>query len=361
MDNTSPTATNEKITTLPDECFSPGGIDCTWYRDCLEVRYPCEGTEDSYAISYAERYCKLFMENYNQFTTSGRQWVDGVRQCLQLALVPALRPWMTRSCAQLSREAFDSHPVCYLNPGSGIASICDLPCSDAWTAFYVVNVIGDAFISAPVETGIQMLKVMQGCFFGSTGCTGIATTTLTLAIPGYAVYRARAAIATRVGLFIATALNLADNGIGWFPYYEDEEQDTERRRRDVIPPQPTDSNDMDDDTILMLLVDMQSLGVSTPTNIGRQTLEETVTAFADAVSKGQLSNIPVTLNDTEVVFSVATLGQCEDTFCSNTTNVTQLAVGPTPPTGNGASTTYAANMYVIMAYIMMHCVIMQFM
>ncbi len=128
------------------------------------------------------------IDHDSDFTESGQSWDDGVRKCLQVALVPSLRPWIRKTCADIRSDAFDSHPGCYLTPGSGAPSICKLPCSDVWRAFWVVNVIGDAFTSEPYETGVQMLRVMRGCF-GTTNCIGIGVETLTFTIPGLAIYR----------------------------------------------------------------------------------------------------------------------------------------------------------------------------
>ena len=38
---------------LQPQCYSPPGDTCDWYADCLEVRYPCRGTDDGYAIEFA--------------------------------------------------------------------------------------------------------------------------------------------------------------------------------------------------------------------------------------------------------------------------------------------------------------------
>lgn len=327
--NTSPTP-NEGMPTLAPHCFSPGALDCSWYRECLEVRYPCQGTEDGYAIEYAEKYCNLYTDNYNDFSPSGRLWIDGVRKCLQLALVPSLRPWIQKTCADISRDAFNSHSGCYITPASGAPSICELSCLDVWKSFWIVNVVGDAFTSAPVETGKQMLDVMRGCF-GTTGCIGITTATVSLGVPGFVVYQGTKSLlraVTGISQFIAVSLNLNYNGIGWFPYF-DNSTPMQRQRRNVMTPQTTDSNGVGD--IMLLFVDLKLLnisnGTSTPTDnqAGRQSLEETITAFRDAVSNGVLSRIPVMLNDAEVIFGISSLGRCGDTFCSNNTNVTLLA------------------------------------
>ena len=76
---------------LLPHCFSPRGDDCQWYGECLEVRYPCQGTGDGYAIEFAEKFCNLYSTNYNDFSTEGQSWIDAVRKCLQVELVPSLR------------------------------------------------------------------------------------------------------------------------------------------------------------------------------------------------------------------------------------------------------------------------------
>jgi len=73
-------------TILRPECYSPSGANCDWYRDCLEARYACEGTRYGYAIEYADKFCNLYVDNYNDFSDDAREWIDGVRKCLQEVL-----------------------------------------------------------------------------------------------------------------------------------------------------------------------------------------------------------------------------------------------------------------------------------
>ena len=55
---------------LPNWCFSPNGSDCSWYRQCLKQRYPCEEKDgEDYAIEYAHKFCEL----YAKVTTSSVQ------------------------------------------------------------------------------------------------------------------------------------------------------------------------------------------------------------------------------------------------------------------------------------------------
>ena len=82
--------------------------------------------------------------------------------------------------------------------------------------FSVVIIGGhDAVASALLETGKQVLDVVRGCF-DSINCISVTATTLTVVIPGLAIYRS-ARIITKIGRFIARSVNLAANGIGLFP------------------------------------------------------------------------------------------------------------------------------------------------
>ena len=161
---------------LEAECYSPNGNDCRWYEDCLEMHYPaCRGTDDGYAIEYAEKFCNLYSDNYNDFSNTGRQWVDEVRKFFRkCSVVPTLRLWVSPTCAEIRDEAFDSHPHCY----TGVRpSMCELGCVDIWQAFVIVNLPnGDvsegALVTAPVATIKQMLAVMEQCYTNEelSGC-----------------------------------------------------------------------------------------------------------------------------------------------------------------------------------------------
>jgi hypothetical protein len=88
---------------------------------------------------------------------------------------------------------------------------------------------------------------------------------------------------------------------------------------------------------MLLLVDLQLLNISNGTSVPTRspsspTLEETITALGDAVSNGDLSRIPVQVNETEVILEVSSVGQCGDTLCRNDTNVIPLATAPPPTT-----------------------------
>lgn len=193
---------------IPPHCYSPSGNDCNWYRNCLEVRYPCEDTNDGYAIRYAEKFCNLYSNNYNDFSGNGRAWIDGVRKCLQVALVPSLRPWVQKTCSDIRRDAFDSHPDCYTNPSNRAPGICALSCSDALNAFWLVVFEGGALFSAPTETATQMWIVMKQCFGEDqlSGCIPDLQSALEFTIKLHPIYQTYAAAAQAVN-FLANAQN----------------------------------------------------------------------------------------------------------------------------------------------------------
>jgi len=148
---------------LQPECYSPSGDDCSWYRNCLEARYQCG--PDGYAIRFAEKFCNLYSDHFDDFSLAARNWINAVHKCLQLFLIPNLRLWtMGKTCADIRTESFASHPGCYLNPSPGVPGICELSCIDALKITWLVNVEGGAIVQAPRETFTQMVDVVIECF-----------------------------------------------------------------------------------------------------------------------------------------------------------------------------------------------------
>ncbi|KAK7107937.1 uncharacterized protein [Littorina saxatilis] len=145
---------------LPDRCFSPDGTNCGWYRDCLEARFQCSSGADDYGITYAEKYCNLYDDKYQDFSSLGQRWISAVRKCLQVELVPLLRPFECPTCEDIKTRAFNSHSGCYVAPHKNAPSICSLPVQDFWKIFWTVK---SAFTSEFVETVFGMLKVLNSC------------------------------------------------------------------------------------------------------------------------------------------------------------------------------------------------------
>ena len=127
------------ITSLPSFCYSPSGTSCQWYGSCLERKYPCRRTANADPLRYAEEICWLYNKRKGIFSSDGRKWVDGVRKCLQVELVPLLRPWNKPTCQEIGKTAFESQVSCYMKPDEGVPSICDLDCKEYFKIFWVIK------------------------------------------------------------------------------------------------------------------------------------------------------------------------------------------------------------------------------
>ncbi len=301
---------------LDQSCYSPSGDSCSWYRQCLAERYSeCIGTEDDYAIKFAEKFCNLY--NTIEVSETGNRWVNAVRKCLQVALVPLLRPWVDETCSGIRARAFQSHPQCYLQPEPQAPSICDLPIGDCLKIFWLIfNNL--EFDSAIVETGSQMLQVAGGCIQQNGINKAKVGATVLMSIPAVRLVRISASIAIKVGTYLADKLGFNDKKVSWFPVVPDEPDTTnsplQRRNADSAEPNLN---------ITLLLVSLDSLGITTQETGRTYEIEEVVEEIADAVRNGQLSNIPIS---DQVSVGISSVGECADLLCSEGTNVTTLAV-----------------------------------
>ena len=134
-----PNPTLSPTTSLPSFCYSPSGTNCQWYSTCLERKYPCRGTNNADPLRYAEEICWLYNSRKGIFSSDGRKWVDGVRKCLQVELVPLLRPWNKPTCHEIEKSAFESQVSCYMKPDEGVSSICDLDCKEYFKIFWAIK------------------------------------------------------------------------------------------------------------------------------------------------------------------------------------------------------------------------------
>ena len=307
-------------TSLPQNCYSPSGDSCDWYRNCLEKKYPCEDTSNAYAIKYAEKFCRLYDDHYSEFSPEGRTWVDAVRKCLQVSLVPILRPWYKPSCEDIRQRAFASHTPCYLNPDKDAPSICDLGSKDFLHIFLTIK---RSFIQ--LDT---LPKSLKGMWNIGTGCAASyvkeARTKVMIIISKIQVVKnllgrekrslsdllpeadARSRFADQVGLAIAKALKWNTDVMDWLAY----------------PENVTQADDPDISNIIIVLADIKALGIVNSSMPGinfNQTMEE----FASAVAKGTL---PSQVDGHNVW--VKSLASCSDKSC-NSARV--LAVSDKPP------------------------------
>ncbi len=134
---------------------------CEWYEECLNLVHPCDEEETHYALEYGKHFCNLYNERMNAFTQEGQQWIQAVRTCLQNELKPLLNKSPgSVSCEHIKEQAFASHTPCYLNPGHGTPSICDLKRRDWAQAFWTIK---GAVGSHATESLRGMWDVTVGC------------------------------------------------------------------------------------------------------------------------------------------------------------------------------------------------------
>ncbi len=162
-------------------CIHIPGTECLWYRDCLEENKPCTKTKHGYAVEFGLKFCQLFSKNRHRFSPIGKKWVDGVTKCLQFALVPLLATSENYTCSDIRKEAFLSHSNCYLAPGEGVPSVCNMSVLD-WGlgAELVTNNVGSSVL---YEALAQSFDLMSGCGLQCTVhvCVGVAVMLWSLA------------------------------------------------------------------------------------------------------------------------------------------------------------------------------------
>jgi len=145
-------------TTLPEDCYDPPGRNCSFYRNCLEVAIPCGESSSAYAIPYGEKFCNLFAINYKKFSENGKIWIDAVRKCLQLKLVPYLSQHPPPSCSDIKTIAFHSHSGCYSAPATGI-SVCTIMDQVP----HIIDTVKSSLLTNPGSTFWQSLQVTHMC------------------------------------------------------------------------------------------------------------------------------------------------------------------------------------------------------
>ena len=150
---------------LPSECYSPSGTNCEWYENCLEKKYQCSGTDDDYAMEYAIKFCNLYDEHVAEFSIEGQTWVNAVRKCLQVSLVPLIRPWCSKSCKEVKQTAFASHVSCYVLPNKQDPSIsmCNLGFIDLLKIMWTIKSSLVMSVDSSLETMNGIWNTMIEC------------------------------------------------------------------------------------------------------------------------------------------------------------------------------------------------------
>ncbi|KAJ7388471.1 hypothetical protein OS493_037381 [Desmophyllum pertusum] len=315
------------VTFLPLDCDSPSGDSCDWYRNCLEKKYPCEPSSNAYAIRYAEKFCRSFDKRRAKFSPDGQKWMDGVRKCLQVSLVPLLRPWANPTCKGIREKAFASHIPCYLNPDKDVPSICDLDCLEYYKIFWTIK---GSFIK--LDTAWESFKGMWNigtkCPLSRSRQFGQCVEQkvngvikfVKLKIQNFMKRKRRSTdplpeadaqsrFADGVGSAIASTLKWNTDVMDWLAF----------------PGRFEDFNHLE---IIIALADKKALGIVTALVLSVD-FNQVIHEFASAVEKGKL---PLQVDGYNVW--VKSLASCSDKSCDNTQT---LAVSDKPPKWNGAA------------------------
>ena len=76
-----------------------------------------------YAVSFGAKFCDLHVATA-QFSPAAVTWINSVRKCLQVELVPLLRLCRRPpTCEEIRKTAFQSHQPCYFSPYGGF-TVC---------------------------------------------------------------------------------------------------------------------------------------------------------------------------------------------------------------------------------------------
>ena len=307
-----PNPTLSPTISLPSFCYSPSGSSCQWYGSCLERKYPCRGTAYDDPLRYAEEICWLYDRRKSIFSSDGRKWVDGVRKCLQVELVPLLRPWNNPTCQEIGKTAFESQVSCYMKPDEGVPSICDFDCKEYLKIFWVIK--GYVFNVQPSWKSISGLwNIDDKCGSNSTrncfeegGQALIKITKLTFQKFNRRGKRsfdstpdeiARHKFADRVASAIARGLKWNTIFMDWFAY----------------PSNATNASDPTSLEMVMVLADKKALGIVTSFSPTQFTLSQSLQQLSWAIERATL---PLQVDGYNVWLK--SLASCSDKSCNDT-------------------------------------------
>jgi len=305
---------------LSSDCLSPNGADCTWYRRCLAVQYPCNG-QAAYALDYGEHFCNLYEQNLPLFSGDGQKWIGAVRKCLQVQLAPVLRfcsqpPY---TCDQVKQKAFDTHTPCYLAPYQGL-SVCDLTSNDFLQIFYTIESSLSSDFSAS----------LKGFWSTALGCASYKINGWVQDVSNkvFQVYNIIAnklssnkrsvslqgvsddEIAYAIIQSIASQLNWVENNhIGWFAYASNS------------------TTDDDNLSIQLLVADSVKLGLILKSNRTQLGLDGTQLQLIDITNR----SLVITLTDLNLKFALTSLVACTPYDLSDGCQNGTLLASSTPP------------------------------
>lgn len=130
-------------------CFNQIG-SCNYYS-CKESEQNC-GPKD-YLLNYGQRYCnKFYQELEKKLTAIGSQWIQDAAICLQEEIEKNTQ--LDTSCANIKKNAYASHSLCYSR-----ASFCELPIEDKYK---IIKFLKNELFK--FQTQKEGLQILFNCF-----------------------------------------------------------------------------------------------------------------------------------------------------------------------------------------------------
>ena len=123
---------------------------------------------NGHVMRSVQSFCNLYTTNSNDFSVDGRKWLNAVRICFLVKLVPLIRPYITGhlSCQELDNYSLRTHNQCYFRPYwdrsilHTAPTICQISQTDWGKAFWTIR---GGLHDVNVHTLKGMLNVMNRC------------------------------------------------------------------------------------------------------------------------------------------------------------------------------------------------------
>jgi hypothetical protein len=121
--------------------------------------------------------------------------------------------------------AFDSHPACYVNPGAGRPSVCDIGVTNMWWVFWTIK---GAILDAPTDTFTEFLRVALQCLWDKA-LSEVGITVLEFVMPEVSVV---ADAVRAVSALISAKRRWEENGFLYYAFSKSVENNKDKRDTD---------------------------------------------------------------------------------------------------------------------------------
>ncbi|XP_071178639.1 uncharacterized protein [Mytilus edulis] len=278
--NPGDSLTNNPMTSyikLPGNCYSPNGVDCSWFDTCLRAKYSCSGNNFNDMIGFGLATCHT-QEKIKD--AKGYKWIASVTACLQVQMAPVLKEWIHLNCSTLEKKANAVQQTCLKNP-LGVESLCELEPTDIWYAFWAIR---EYFTTNIVSEITGFLTKVQDCSNGKM-VSVLRKVKLNL---GNKIKRIKHSVVEKYLTKVVNELKWKEKGVFWLATYEQNQH------------------------ITILIALRQNVGLYHNTTVDRS-LDNILTNLADVFENGTFQYVV----DGEYV-EPDTMFACNDYICSDT-------------------------------------------